>query len=217
MKILMIDDHPSQIHAYKLILALNELDIVIEPTEVYSCEAAYNIISNSKPGDFEIILLDRSMPPFKEKNIMSGEDLAKLIKIRLPESKLVVLTSHAETFIVYNIVKNINPEGLLVKSDFGPDELLYAFGLIIEGGTYYTATVKACIKELLSKDDFLDSYDRQIITLLGRGLKTKSLIKHLSLSRSAIDKRKAQIKIYFGIEKSGDEEIVQKAREAGLI
>ncbi|AWI26788.1 response regulator [Flavobacterium pallidum] len=217
MKILMIDDHPSQLHAYKMILSLNEQNLAIETTEVYTCEAAYPLIVNASPNTFSFVFLDRSMPAYKEKNINSGEDLAAIIRLYHPGTKLVMLTSHAESFIIYNIVRNINPDGLLVKSDFGTDELLDAFTAILNGSRYHSQTVRSCMDELLLKEDYLDSYDREIVTLLGEGAKMKTMMQRLNLSRSAIDKRKAQIKIYLEIEKGDDEAIVRKAREAGLI
>jgi len=215
LRILMVDDHPSQIEGYKVILEYNKSGHEIKATTAFTAEAAYNIIVSG--AAFDVIFLDRSLPAFPEKNIFSGEDLAVLAKKHMPNAKIVILTSHAESFLLYNIIKKIHPEGLLVKSDFTAEELLNAFEIILQGEMYYTETVKQSIKELLSTEDYLDSYNRQIITLLSQGVKTKSIPEILNLSQSTVEKRKAHIKEYFQIERGTDEEIVREAKKRGFI
>lgn len=217
IKILMIDDHPSQIEGYKTILSYNTLGIEIETTVAYNCESAFTIITTSKPSSFDMVFIDRSLPPFLEKNLKSGEDLAVLVRDYWPDTKIVIITSHAEAFLLHTIVKKIHPEGLLVKSDFSADELLVAFESILNGATYYTQTVKESLKELLSKEQFLDDFNRQIIMLLSQGFRTASIAEELHLSKSTIEKRKVQIKDYLCIAKGTDEDIVRESRKLGFI
>ena len=158
-----------------------------------------------------------SLPPYEEKEIFSGEDLAIYAKKKYPFSKIVILTSHAEAFILYKIQNNISPHGLLVKSDFTADELLKAFEVILGKGVYTSKTVNESIQELLSKDMFLDDYNRQIISLLSSGIQSKNLANHINLSMSAIDKRKAQIKDFFCIQKGTDEDIIREAKKHGFV
>lgn len=217
IKILMVDDHPSQIEGYKIILEYNNQGHTIETTPAYSCELAYHAITHAHEKQFDVIFLDRSLPPYPEKNIKSGEDLAMLAKKHIPQAKIVMLTSHAEAFLLYNIVKKIQPNGLLVKSDFSAEELINAFDAIMDDRIYYSETVKGSIRELLSREEYLDTYNRQIITLLSQGIKTKSIPEHLNLSISAVEKRKVQIKDYLCIDKGNDEDIVKEARRLGFI
>lgn len=218
VKILMIDDHPLQIEGYKVVLGYNNLGLGIETTVIHTCESAYHLVTNTtNPVPFDLVFLDVSLPPYPEKNIKSGSDLALLIKKQLPNSKIVMLTSHAEAFLLYDIVKKIAPIGLLVKSDFSAEELLTAFDTIMNGETYYSQTVKENIKEFLSKEEYLDNYNRQIITLISQGIKSKNLSEHINLCQSAIEKRKVKIKDYLSIEKGTDEDIVREAKKLGFI
>jgi two-component system response regulator NreC len=217
VRILMIDDHPSQIEGYKVILSYNESGFDIETTTCYTCENAFKLITGANHESFDLIFLDKNMPSYAEKNIKSGEDLAYLIKQNFPDGKLVIITSHSEAFLLYNIVKKIDPAGLLVKSDFKSEELLLAFDAILGGDVYYSETVTKSIKELLSKETYLDSFNRQIITLLAQGIKTKSLPDYLHISLSAIEKRKAQVKDYLCLDKGTDEDIVREAKRRGFI
>ncbi len=214
----MIDDHPSMIEGYKSILSFNDLGLRIITTPAYNCESAYNIIDNTPVFKaFDFAFVDLSLPPYLEKNIKSGEDLALLIKNKFPDCKIVILTSHAEAFILDAIQKNIAPNGLLVKSDFTADEFLLAFEKIYNNHFYTSRTVVENIAELHEKSAFLDENNRKLITLLAEGVKTKNLPQRMNLSISAIDKRKAQIKYFFKIEKGSDEDIIREAKKHGLI
>lgn len=218
LKILMVDDHPSMIEGYKIILSYNTSGFEIETFAAYNCETAFALITNSsKLNNFDLIFLDYSLPPFEEMNIKSGEDLAMLVKMLLPDAKIVMLTSHTESILLYDLIKNIEPAGLLVKSDFSADELLLAFDIIMQGNTYHSETVRTNIKELLSRDKYLDDYNRQILGLLAQGIKTKNLPNHMNLSMSAIEKRKVQIRDYFNIKNGNDEDIIREAKSLGFI
>ncbi|HSD15477.1 MAG TPA: response regulator [Flavobacterium sp.] len=218
VKILFADDHPLQILGYKTILDYNNRGFGIEATECYNCKEAYSVLTNKvNPPDFDMVFLDRSMPAYEEEGIYSGEDLAVLVKKNLPQAKIVILTSHAESFIVYDIVKKVNPVGLLIKSDFSGDELLSAFDSILNGETYHSETVKKAIKELLSREEYLDSINRQIIMLISQGFKTKTIAGEVNLTESAVEKRKAKIKDYFCIGKGNDEDIIREAKKLGFI
>jgi DNA-binding NarL/FixJ family response regulator len=218
IKILIVDDHPLQIEGYKSILQYNTDNLEIDTIECYSCEAAYNIIVNTvDPLYFDIVFLDRSLPPYPEKKIYSGEDLAFLARKYFPKSKIMMITSHAEAFVIYDLIQKVRPDGLLIKSDFDGEELLVAFSTVLNGSIYYSQTVKDSTKELLSRESYLDTINRQIIVLLAQGLKNKSIALQLNLSDSAIEKRKSKLKDFFFISKGTDEELVQEARKMGFI
>ena len=217
-KILMIDDHPLQIEGYKSVLSFNAQNLQLQVTAAFNCESAYNIITASTNlPEFDLVFLDRNLPPYKEKNIYSGDDLAQLIKIHHPKAKIVVLTSHSEPLMLYNIFKKVAPAGLLVKSDFDGEELLVAFDKILSGETYQSEIVKKTIKLFLEKEMFLDAIDRQILGFITNGTKTVNMPSLLNLSLSAIEKRKAKIKIYFGIDRGRDEDIIKAAKAEGFI
>lgn len=212
----MVDDHPSMIEGYKIILSYNDLGYEVETVAAYNCESAYHIVAEEKKK-FDLYFLDFSLPPYEEKHILSGKDLASFIREIHPEAKLVILTSHSESIILYDLIRSVNPEGVLVKSDFSAEELLQAFGQILNGQVYHSATVKQNVKELLSNKIYLDDFNRKIITLLAQGIKTKNLPNHINLSISAIEKRKAQIRDYFNLEKGTDEDILREAKKLGLL
>ncbi|MFD2892158.1 response regulator [Flavobacterium chuncheonense] len=218
IQILMIDDHPSMIEGYKSILAYNELGFQIEVTPAYDSKTAFEILtSNLNANKFDFIFIDLSLPVYEEQNIKSGEDLAVIAKKQFPEAKIAIITSHAEAFILFNIQKHINPDGLLVKSDFTAEDFLNAFEDMVNGEKYLSKTVKEAIKDLISNKKFIDEINREIIMLLGQGVKSKSLPNYINLSMSAIDKRKTQIRDILQIKNGNDEDIVREAKKLGFI
>ena len=216
VELFIVDDHHLMVEGYKSILQYNSLGIEINISAAYNCEAAFQMLFKQKVS-FDLIMLDLNLPPFPLMKIHSGEDLALLIAKQNPDCKIIILTSHAEGFLLYNIIKKINPSGLLVKSDFTAEDFLTAFDVVMNGGIYYSPTVKQSIREISSKDGYLDNFNRQIISLLSQGIKTKNLPEYLPLSISAIDKRKAQIKDYLGIQSGNDEDIIREARRLNYI
>lgn len=218
LNMLIVDDHAPIIEGYKVILSYNISEIPINFTQAHDCESAYKVLSNtSNYNVFDLVFIDVTLPPYFEKNIHSGEDLVPIIREFMPNAKIVILTSHTESFMLFRILDNCNPDGLLVKSDFTSEEFLEVFETILSGEKYFSKTVLKHNKEVLENRKVLDFYNIQIITLLSQGIKTKNLHEHLHLSVSAIDKRKAAIKLFFGIEKGTDEDIIREARKQELI
>ena len=214
LKILIVDDHPAIIEGYKSIL--QTIDVQISIDSVYNCEEAYAKIT-SPSNLYDVILLDVALPAYEQQQLHSGEEVALLVQKHLPKCKIIMLTSHAESFTLYNLIKKVNPNGLLVKSDFKPEELLIAFNEVLNGKTYHSITTRQSLKTLQLKEVYLDTLNRRIITLISKGIKTKNLPLHLGLSISAIDKRKVQIKEIFDIVKGTDEDIIREAKRNGFI
>jgi two-component system, NarL family, response regulator NreC len=217
VKILMVDDHPSMLEGYKVILSYNDLGYELDTTLAHTCQAAFEIISNpANVNHFDLAFLDYSLPPYNEMKIHNGEDLGLLIKKYSPRTKIAILTSHTEALLLYQIIQNVDPNGMLVKSDFSAEELISAFGQMMEGETYYSKTVKQILEDILTPEKYLGKQNRQILSLICSGIKTKSLPEILNISLSAIEKRKTQIRAYLSLEKGTDEEIIREAKKRGL-
>lgn len=216
LRVLMVDDHPPIIEGYKSILSFNTHGYILNTVAAFNCGSAYDAIVEEKKS-FDVVFLDLTLPPCLEKGLNSGEDLIPVVKKYHPNAKIIMLTSHSESIVLFKIMSEYSLSGVLVKSDFQSEELLTAFNEIVKGGKYYSQTVIKHQKAWNEKSKVMDSYNRQILTLLSEGVKTKNLPDLLHLSKSAIDKRKAIIKQIFGIDKGTDEDILKEARRQGLI
>jgi two-component system, NarL family, response regulator NreC len=215
VKVLMIDDHPPIIEGYKAILSSisNRYNTLV--TMAFTAKDGYEIIC--KNNDFELVYIDFTLPVYEEKRIYSGQDLIPYIREYCPLAKVLVATSHSESLLLYNLINDFKPDGVMIKSDIKAEDFIEAFETIVNGGNYYSRSIVELQKEWEKKSKILDSYNRQIILLLAEGAKTKSLPDILHLSQSAIDKRKATIKMILGIDKGNDEDILREARKQGLV
>lgn len=211
LKVLIIDDHRLMVDGF--INCFKQLDYNFTFDSAPDCERGESFIMSQKKYDLAII--DYSLPPSKK--FKNGGDLVQLTSIKMPDCKIVVITSHDEAFILYDILKKNRPDGLLVKSDFNATELSASLLCILKGHEYRSKTVLNAIKKISTENDYLDCYNRQIISLLAQGHKTKSLADIMGLSVSTIDKRKVSIKDFFGINKGDDQDIVKEARNRRLI
>lgn len=223
LKILLIDDHPMIIEAYINILKnFKELsrkyDFIIDTAT--DCDIALKKIENSiKNKGYDIVFSDIKLPPSQKGEIISGEDLTIYTKKVLPDAKIVILTMFNENYRIHNILKNVNPDGFLIKNDVTSKEFLIAFEKIIEDPPYYSTTVTKYFRKqtLMGNKSLLDDTNRKILYYLSQGVKTKNLHKHINLSQSALEKRKNHIKNLFELEKANDEELIREANVRGFI
>ncbi|MCT4629572.1 response regulator [Winogradskyella sp.] len=218
MEVLIIDDHPIQIDGYKTTLSLSDIEEPLRFTSCNNCEEAYKVITAPQNKNrFTLAIIDYSIPPFESQKLFNGEDVALLMQQHFPETKIAIITSHTEAIVLYNVLKKVNPQGLMVKSDIDGESLLEAFSQLTKGNGYYSETVRQAKKTLISKEDLLDPTNRKIIELLAQGIKTKNIPTHLALSQSAVEKRKSRIKDVLDITKGNDEDILREVRKLGLL
>ena len=218
MNILIVDDHPFIIEAYKnAIKGYSSADYDFTITQAHDCKSGYNHIMHPENGTFDIAFFDISMPAYEEKNIFSGEDLASLIKTEMPGCKVILLTMHTELLKISNIVKNINPSGLIIKNDLTFDELLTAFNKILDDENYYSQTVVKLISQIQYNTIELDQFDKQILYHLSKGIKTKDIPAFVPLSLSAVEKRKLNLKELFDIRGGSDIDLIREVKNKGLL
>ncbi|NUY81351.1 response regulator transcription factor [Flavobacterium sp. MAH-1] len=216
VRILIVEDHLAMIEGYKSILQL----LMPEYNFHYSIATSYSQIESlieKSRFEFDVVFLDISLKKSDEKIENSGIQAGQLIRNKYSDIKILILTSHDEKLLIYQLLQEIKPNGFLVKSDFGPMELVLALKQLLKSRNYYSERVELCVKELNNAIHYLDSINRKIIYLIDRGIKSKNLPKYLNLSMSAIDKRKALIKETLGVIKGTDEDLIRAAKLKGLI
>ena len=217
--ILMVDDHPMIIEGYQNTLMATKKDnqtLVIETA--HNCDTASIMMeraASEKP--YDVCFFDISLPPSVDGKITSGEDLAMKAKNLMPNAKIIILTMFNESYRIHSIVKEINPDGFLIKSDLTSSELAEAFQHILYDPPYYSSTVSGFLNKSVINDIYVDEINRKILHLLSQGIKTRSLVDHISLSMSAIEKRKKQLKLLFSVEDGKDETLINEARTKGFI
>lgn len=220
LNILIVDDHPMTVDSYINLLS----DDIFQRThshfiKSYNCEDAYNQIFYylKQNRNIDFALLDISLPAYKELNINNGIDLASLLREKFTNCKIVLLTMHSEPLIVDKIIKGIRPEGFIAKSDINFELFPIICKKILNGDTFLSNTIIESQRELFKKNINWDIHDNQILILISQGVKTVNLPNYISLSMSAIEKRKANIKDQLLKGKGNDKDLIEKAKKLGLL
>lgn len=216
IQLLIIDDHPSIIFGYKMILSFNALQHTFKTVEAQNCKEAFDIITKN-PTPFDLVLLDYSLPAYPEEKLLDGGDIAKLIRKHLPEAKIIIITSHSEIIKLNQIVEKTRPNGLLLKSNVDDITLLAAYERVLNGEYYYCKTVIEAKKNHLIKEGLLSRREQEIIQQLNQGFQIKTIAENLCVSEDTIKKDKSKIKTTLGVDGGGDEDILKIARTLFLI
>ncbi|MCT4631271.1 MAG: DNA-binding response regulator [Firmicutes bacterium] len=218
---LIVEDEPLMIGPMKA--ALNQLcelngliDFSIQTS--LDCDAAAREIDRSvKSQPLDLVLLDINLKPSLGGKYLSGEDIGLDIRRFFPKAKIIVLTSHNNNYRLNNILKSLNPEGFLIKSDVDFVKLIEALKSVMEDVPYYSKAILKLMRLHMINDFTLDKIDRQLLYQLSKGAKMKYLSDIIPLSRSAIELRKRNLKEIFGVEEGDDRNLLKRAEACGFI
>ena len=122
-RILLADDHTLVREGLKQILSATP-DLVVAGEAVNGDEA----LARVREGDFDLALLDMSMPG------LSGIDLIKRLKLEKPKLRILVLSMHGEQQYAVRAYK-AGASGYLTK-DSASAQLVAAIRKIASGGIY---------------------------------------------------------------------------------
>ena len=217
IRLIIVDDHPLIVHCYKIILAdYIHTSLVVETA--LTLDDALVLIERNRQRPYDLLLLDISMPPsIRDASLISGEDLGKRIKELDLGTKIVVISALTDNFRLNCLLKSLNPEGFLVKTDLTAEILLEAITAVLRGNVYYSRAVSNLIRRKITLDIYIDDLDRKILYFLASGERMKNLPKYIPLSLPTIERRKKKLKVHFDMEEEGDGKLLQKAKELGFI
>ncbi|TJY37696.1 response regulator [Pontimicrobium aquaticum] len=218
---LIIDDHPLIVEATKIALNQSESsskDLSFKIEVATTCDGAINILDRyPKNETLDLVFLDIRLKPSKDGNILSGEDLGIRIRNQFEDVKIIVITSFNDNLRLNSILKNVDPDALMVKNDLTPKKFLKAIESVLNDETYYCKTSSKLIRILLTNDITLDAYDRRILYELSIGTKMNELPNLLPLSLGGIENRKRRLLDIFNVSSRDDRQLIQGAKEKGFI
>ena len=219
LRILAVDDHEMTMLGYKFILeriVFDDHNIIVDTANTF--EAGKQKIEESLHSfKYDIIFLDVQLFPPNEEQPHNGEDLGILARKLVPESKIIFMSSFSDNYRINSILKSVDPDGYMVKTDIDPQSLEQAVKTVTHQPPYYSSKALAAIRKKMSNDITLDENDKKILYHLSIGTKTKDLEKHIELSSSSIENRKRHLKSLFGTEKENDLALILAAKNRGFI
>ena len=183
-----------------------------------NCDSAINKIEKAIIGKpFDLALLDINLPSSEQKNILSGEDLGLELQKYFPQIKIIIYTSNNDNYRLNNILKSVNPDGFIIKSDIDYKGLVTGINRVLTNQPYYSPSILSLIRQHIANDFVLDNIDRVLLYQLSNGTKTKDLSNFVNLSKSGVELRKRRLKEVFNIENKGDKKLIQMAKEKGYV
>lgn len=221
INVLIVEDEPLIIPtlkgAFKRLSESNGLmDFTIKSAT--NCDLAQNEIQKAMKGNpIDLVLLDINIPESEDQSLLSGEDIGMRLRKLFPLIKIIVFTSHNNNYRLNNILKSLNPEGFLIKSEIDFEKLVNAISSVLDDEPFYTKAVLQLMRRHISNDFVLDGLDRKILYQISKGAKMNDLIQILPLSKSTIEYRKRNMKEVFNIEEGNDRNLLLKAEEHGYL
>jgi DNA-binding NarL/FixJ family response regulator len=218
IKVLIVDDHPFIIQGYENVInRFPNKKIAFSISQAVDCKSGYEAIMNENNASYDIAFLDVSMPVYEEKNIQTGEDLAKLLNQVMPNCKIVLLTMHSESLKVEKIIDEINPLGLVIKNDLTYENMLLAIDTVIKGEKYYSESVIRFLNQQQKEKIYVDVIDRQILHFLNKGIPAGDVALYIPISSSSVKTRIENMKELIGKTDYSDQELVNEAKENGMM
>ena len=198
MNVLIVDDHPMTADLYENLL-LSQLENKPIIYKAGNCKEAYEAIIRVSLNnqEFDLAILDLNLPGYTEKGLANGGDIGFFLKKNYPGCKIIMITSHTEILIIYDLIKRLKPEGIAIKNDITAYNFTGIIEEVLSGEQYQSMLVKQCVKEIWKKDIMIEDYNRQILMYLSKGYKVKDIEQILPLTSSAIQKRIIKMKGIF--------------------
>jgi len=165
--VVLIDDNED--FCCSLEALLNESDSFKCLNKYSSCESALQEIGDTKP---EIILLDIRL----SSGNMTGIEGVKLIKKKLPDTLVVMLTAHEDDDYIINSIKN-GASGYLLK-DKNITMLESKLQEVITGEFPVSKSIPKYLTDYIKKEELPDTFTRrekEIIKLLFKGKSYKTI------------------------------------------
>jgi len=186
LKILIADDHPVFRRGLKQIIA-ETTDIVVAGEAADGLE----VLNRVKTGDFDLVLLDISMPG------KTGIDVLAQLKYEKPELPVLMLSMHPEEQYAVRALK-AGASGYLTKES-APDELISAIRKASTGGKYVSASLAERLASILQQGgqelphQALSNRELRVMCLIASGKTVSEIAKQLSLSFKTVSTYRSRI------------------------
>ncbi|MBV8732252.1 MAG: response regulator transcription factor [Acidobacteriia bacterium] len=207
-RVLLADDHAVVAQGLEALLK-DAFDLV---GVVHDGRALLEAAQKLKP---DVIVTDISMP------LLNGIDAVKQIRASLPQSKVVILTMHADTQLAVKAFR-AGASGYVLKISPG-DEFITAINQVAQGRAYVTPLLAKNVIDVLIEagggprelKDPLSARQREVLQLIAEGRTMKEIAAILHISPRTAESHKYEIMQVLGLETTA--QLVQYAIREKLV
>jgi DNA-binding NarL/FixJ family response regulator len=132
----------------------------------------------------DVVVMDISMPK------LSGLEALRQLKAKQDQTKVIVLTMHAEGKLAAEALR-VGAKGFLVKESSGA-ELINAVDAVLQGRTYLTSALTEDVLALTASPAdpaavTLNARQREVLRLIVKGQRMKEIAAALNLSPRTVE------------------------------
>ena len=208
IRVLVVDDHAVVRQGLRSLLELQDgIDVVGDAADG---EQGVEAATRLRP---DVILLDLVMPA------LDGISAMRLLRKRLPETRVIVLTSFLDDDKLLPAIR-AGAAGYLLKNA-EPQEVVRAVRAADAGQTVLDPVVASRLVETLASDDRGDPIDRltprerEVLLLIGRGFANKRIALELGLAEKTVKAHVGHVLAKLGVSDRTQAAIA--AVRAGLV
>ena len=208
MKLLIADDHPIVRNGIKDII-----QDISASFEIDEAENAHEVVQKVITNDYDVIILDISMPGG------GGLNALKQIKVSKPDTKVLMLSIYDDEQYINRALK-AGASGYLTKS-VASDELELAIKKILNGEKYLSSEVASKMASYIytqrekQKHELLSEREYQVFLYIVQGHTTSEIAEELHLSPKTISTYRDRI--MDKMEMSRNSELIHYALKNKLI
>ena len=182
IRIMLVDDHKLIIQA--CISLLKEIPHFVIAGQACHGKEAIELMDTAIP---DVVILDADMP------VMNGLDTLRLLQVKYPHIKVIILTMHKEMSYASSFIMNGAHAFLAKNCDVL--ELIKAIDAVMEEGYYFSSTIsKAVIAASMKDPKFSEDYkplrltEREIciLKLICKELSNAEIAKQLGVTTDTI-------------------------------
>ncbi|HPE19442.1 MAG TPA: response regulator transcription factor [Tenuifilaceae bacterium] len=201
-KIFLVDDHPMVTQGLER--TISESCVKCSCKSFGSAEELLDAIETNTP---QLIISDISLPG------MDGIELAKIVKKKLPEVKILFLTMHQQVWRIKEISKQ-KANGLIFKTS-PPSEIIDAVNAVLKGEVYYCNDAKEILlnSAIDTNDITLTQREKIVLDLIYRGYTSQKIAQELFISENTVESYRRSLFQKFDVKNATS--LVAKANELG--
>lgn len=206
IRLLVADDQPLILDGITAVLKRDpRLDIV---KTCLNGEEVIDYFKGKKNLPVDIAILDINMP---KKN---GLDCMEYLSERFPELKVIFLTIYQEEFVIRRMME-LGAKAFLLKNTHSRN-LLHTIQVVDIGFTYFDEVEEIIQQKKYDHATFkISNREREIISLIVRGLSSPEISEKLSLSEHTIKTHRRNIMKKLNFNNSA--QLVSFAKSSGII